>query len=48
MNNFEIMLNMLNLQAEALEGQETNIVTDYIIKVENPVQKIFKDNFRIK
>lgn len=28
-----IWLNMLNFQAAALEGQETNVVTDYIIKV---------------
>jgi len=48
MNNLEIELNMLNFQAEALEGQETNIVTDYILKVENQVRQIFKDDFRIK
>lgn len=26
--------NVLNLQASALEGQETNVVTDYILKVQ--------------
>lgn len=32
---------IMNFQAEALEGQETNIVTDYIIKVENPIKQFF-------
>lgn len=48
MNSLGILIHMPDFQAEALEGQETNIVTDYIIKVENPIQQFFKDDCNIK
>lgn len=41
MFSLEMWLNMLNFQAAALEGQETNVVTDYIIKVAKQIQQIF-------